>query len=181
MYYTCYNGYAYYSSNIVTLWFFIIICSFSMSFSLLQKSIYNNLHKRLQNVRSPLKRRTHTREGPSKKKKIQVDFSSSDKEDYDADTSGGSTVILQETPGSSSDDGHTASCKLILISLGNIESFSCIIINYRHLYFTIYQDTLFTRKVILLMTAHFSLDSKQHKNGKIVENITCATLLYIGV
>ncbi|XP_048055127.1 uncharacterized protein LOC125273629 [Megalobrama amblycephala] len=73
------------------------------------KSIYNNLHKRLQNVRSPLKRQGPTPERGHPKKRIQVDFSSSDREDYDADTSGGSTVILQETPGSSSDDGHTAS------------------------------------------------------------------------
>ncbi|CAM4568579.1 unnamed protein product [Leuciscus chuanchicus] len=70
-------------------------------------SIYNTLHKRLQNVKSPQKRQGPTPERGQPKKRI--DFSSSDNgEDNDADSSGGSTVILHETSGSSSDDGHTA-------------------------------------------------------------------------
>lgn len=94
---------------------FTFICSLSMTFYLPQLSIYNNLHKRLQNVKSPQKRQGPTPERGQPKKRYHIDFSSSDNgEDYDADSSGGSTVILHETPGSSSDDGHTA-CKLIAI------------------------------------------------------------------
>lgn len=104
-----------------------------MTFYLPQLSIYNNLHKRLQNVKSPQKRRGPTPERGQPKKRI--DFSSSDNgEDNDADSCGGSTVILHETSGSSSDDGHTA-CKLIATRLGNI-MIVYDILHYRYLYFT---------------------------------------------
>jgi len=85
-----------------------------------QLSIYNNLHKRLQNVKSPQKRQGPTPERGQPKKRCRIDFSSSDNGDDDADSSGGSTVILHETPGSSSDDGHHSACKLITTRLGNI-------------------------------------------------------------
>lgn len=74
-------------------------------------TIFKNLLKRLQNVKSPQKRQGPTPvRGHSKKR--QIDFATSDKEgeDYDADSSGGSTIILHQRSGSGSDDGLT-SCK----------------------------------------------------------------------
>ncbi len=73
-----------------------------------QMSIYKNLHKRLQNVKSPQKRQGPTPERGHTKKRRCIDFSASDQgEDYDADSSGGSTVILHQTSGTS-DDGHSS-------------------------------------------------------------------------
>ncbi|KAG7456399.1 hypothetical protein JOB18_013551 [Solea senegalensis] len=68
-------------------------------------TIYNNLHKRLQNIKSPQKRQGPTPERGQTKKRRSIDFSTIDQEEYDADSSGGSTIILHQT-GSSSDDGH---------------------------------------------------------------------------
>ncbi|KAM4591916.1 uncharacterized protein PAE49_019527 [Odontesthes bonariensis] len=51
-------------------------------------SIYKNLHKRLQNVKSPHKRQGPTPERSRTKKRRHIDFSASDQgEDYDADSS----------------------------------------------------------------------------------------------
>lgn len=60
---------------------------------------------RLQNVKSPQKRQGPTPERGHAKKRRHIDFSSDKgEEDYDADSSGGSTIILYQTSGSS-DDG----------------------------------------------------------------------------
>ncbi|KAF1384392.1 hypothetical protein PFLUV_G00119660 [Perca fluviatilis] len=63
---------------------------------------------RLQNVKSPKMRQGPTPERGQPKKRCRIDFSSSDREDYDADLSGASTIILHQTSGSSSDDGHSS-------------------------------------------------------------------------
>lgn len=74
-------------------------------------TILKNVLKRLQNVKSPQKRQGPTSERGHFKKR-QNDFSTSDKEveDYDADSSGGSTIILSQISGGSSDDS-LSSCK----------------------------------------------------------------------
>ncbi|XP_078143695.1 uncharacterized protein LOC144542119 [Centroberyx gerrardi] len=75
-------------------------------------SIYGNLHKRLLNVKSPQKRQGPTPERGRPKKRRCIDFSTGDTgEDYDADSSGASTVLLDQSSGTSSDDNHTTSDK----------------------------------------------------------------------
>lgn len=63
-------------------------------------------------MKSPQKRQGPTPVRGHSKKRHQIDFATSDKEgeDYDADSSGGSTIILHQRSGSSSDDSLT-SCK----------------------------------------------------------------------
>ncbi|XP_034529792.1 uncharacterized protein LOC117805233 [Notolabrus celidotus] len=70
-------------------------------------TIFKNLLKRLQNVKSPQKRQGPTPERGHSKKRHRIDFSTSDKEgeEYDADSRAGSTIILHQRSGSSSDDG----------------------------------------------------------------------------
>ncbi|KAL7402141.1 hypothetical protein ABVT39_010360 [Epinephelus coioides] len=73
-------------------------------------TIFKNLLKRLQNVKSTQKRQGPTPVRGHSKKRHQIDFATSDKEgeDYDADSSGGSTIILHQRSGSSSDDSLTS-------------------------------------------------------------------------
>ncbi|XP_077953517.1 uncharacterized protein LOC120812184 [Gasterosteus aculeatus] len=78
-------------------------------------SIYNNLHKRLQNVKSPQNRHGPTPERGQPKKRSLIDFSSSDREENYADSSGASTIIWHQTSGSSSDDGNRSPEKDSLI------------------------------------------------------------------
>lgn len=78
--------------------------------------MYSYLQKRMLNVKSPRKRQGTTPERGRSNKRHHTEFSPSDQgDDYDADSSGGSTVLLP--PGSSSDgDG---SCKWESCNSGN--------------------------------------------------------------
>ena len=67
-------------------------------------SMYSYLQKRILNVKSPQKRKGPRPERSSSTKRRHIDFSPSDQgEDYDADSSGGSTILLPPR-GSSEDD-----------------------------------------------------------------------------
>uniref|UniRef100_A0A0F8AIX2 Uncharacterized protein n=2 Tax=Larimichthys crocea TaxID=215358 RepID=A0A0F8AIX2_LARCR len=70
-------------------------------------SMYSYLQKRILNVKTPQKRQGPRPERSSSTKRRHTDFSPSDqREDYDADSSGGSTILLP--PGSSSEDDRSA-------------------------------------------------------------------------
>lgn len=78
-------------------------------------------------MKSPQKRQGPTPERGHSKKRSLIDFSSSDREENDADSSGASTIILHQTSGSSSDDG-SRSRKLELCSMKTKNCLS----EYRH-------------------------------------------------
>lgn len=85
-----------------------IIRNLILFFDTLQASIYSYLYKRIMNVKSSKKRQGPTPERGHLKKRHLSDFSPCDqREDYDADSSGGSTILFLQR--SSSDDG--GSCK----------------------------------------------------------------------
>ena len=68
-----------------------------------QMSIYSYLQKRLQNVKTPQKRQGPIPARGHPNRRHHIDFSTSDQgEDYDAESSGGSTIILHQKSGSSS-------------------------------------------------------------------------------
>lgn len=57
-------------------------------------SIYNNLHKSLQNIKSPQKRQGPTQESGQTKKRLSIDFTAIDLETDDADLTGGTTMFF---------------------------------------------------------------------------------------
>lgn len=59
-------------------------------------------------MKSPQKRQGPTPERGHPKKRHRIDLSASDQGEDDADSSGGSTIILHQTSGTSSDDGHSS-------------------------------------------------------------------------
>ncbi|CAL8270814.1 unnamed protein product [Gadus morhua 'NCC'] len=76
-------------------------------------SMYSYLQKRILNVKSPQKRKGPRPERSSSTKRRHIDFSPSDQgEDYDADSSGGSTILLPPR-GSSEDDSSDAVCQIL--------------------------------------------------------------------
>lgn len=77
-----------------------------MSFFSPQMSMYSYLQKRILNVKSPQKRQQPRPGRSSSTKRRHIDFSPSDQGgDYDADSSGGSTILL---PPESCSDGDSS-------------------------------------------------------------------------
>lgn len=71
-------------------------------------SIYNNLNKRLQNVKSPQNRQHPTPQRSHTKKRHFIDLLTNDQgEEDNADSSGGSTIILHQTSGAIPDGGNS--------------------------------------------------------------------------